>query len=159
MKQFCPPLGPTHYHHHHHHTAHNRNSSSHTVYSPVLLHVNYCDDKVKHLTERGLFLFNSSTQECSAFQPTKTSFARADWSGQINRAKKVAAAELQGMQNGSVVMYRERLGLFFLLADGRLHLLSAGAAALPKYGVKESDVHRMSRTMFLTLPRGEDLNN
>lgn len=157
MKQFCPPLGQTL--HHHHHSVHNRNSSSHTFYSPVLLHVNYCDDKVKHLMERGLFLFNSRSQQCSAFQPTMTSFARTDWTGQLKRAKKVAAAELQAMRNGSVVTYREQFGLFFLLADGRLHLLTAGAAALPKYRIKESDVQRISRTMFLTLPWGEDLNN
>ena len=122
--------------------------------------MNYCDDKVKLLTERGLFLFNSSRQECAAFQPTKTSFAQTDWSGQLNRAKKVAGTELQGVRNGSVVRYRERVGLFFLLADGRLHLLSAGEAALAKYGVKDKDdVQKISRTLFLTLPRGQDLNN
>ena len=180
MRRFCPPLIPplsqghqSHQNQHQHqqplhqsppshrslrhHPSHSQSGDSRLVLCPVLLHVNYCDDKVKLLQERGMLLFNSTYNTCAAFRPSRTSFARTNWTSQIDLSRRMVAAELGEIGNGSVVKYKEREGLYYLLADGRLHLLVAGKAALSVRRVREKDVKSVSRAIFLTLPRGMDL--
>lgn len=122
--------------------------------SPVLLHVNYCDDKVGRLYQRGLLLFNQSLNTCTAFDPSATAFAQKNWTSHIKQARQTLAMELQRIRNGSLVTYRERSDLFFLLCDGQLRQIQGSLAA---GRLRASRAQQLTRNLFLLLPRGLDI--
>lgn len=88
--------------------------------TPIIAHLNYCDDKIVELTKLGLWLpHQGDAYQCRTYDVRKTTFASLDWPEKLKGAQADLAEAWSKFSNGSIVkLYREKS--VYLVLDGVL---------------------------------------
>lgn len=141
-----------------HKNNHNNSTNHHynNRYNPISLHVNYCDDKIKKLLFRGLWIYNESLNVCDAFNFSRTSFHKYNWNELVKNAKKDYNNEISKINNATVLSFPQFELVYYVYINNVLRKLKS-KSHVQYYNYSLSDIKQMSTTLYLLTPRGSDL--
>ena len=149
-----------------------------TVGLPMVMHPNYCNDKLQSLETAGLLLYNLSTNRCGVWNVTRTSFGSRNWTAALDAARqelhtligsaKQRWSRLHSQRSGQSpgraslpcevllsLSFLQPLERLFCFADGQLRQFPS--SIIPWAGVSEADFVVSSNQLWLAVPRGRDM--